>query len=263
MAIVFLLCFSFLFAPIFTQSAKAQTGNKIASLDWNGDLANAVVKQPNAFGQVAVGFTPSITCTLTSFSFYEQCSGTGHVQLSSTNGPTGAIGSIVSYTGLTDSNWQNDLVTIDFSSQNIVLVQGITYYAYIQLPNYPPAMLFATTTSGNTYSVYASGGVTNDAFFDAYGTPYGQASPTPTPYQAPTATPFNNPTPTPTIYQNPTSTPIYNFPTPTPQVTYVLGYGFTNTDFIVIILASAIICCCGAYVGWAINNSNKPRRKHK
>jgi hypothetical protein len=95
---------------------------------------------------------------------------------------------------------------------------------------------------------------------------YQNPTPTPTPnYQNPTPTPtpnYQNPTPTPYNYNNPTPTP-YTFPTPTQPPTYILGYGFSSTDLMIILLATVTIMGCGVYVAHAINSSNKSKRKHK
>lgn len=108
-----------------------------------------------------------------------------------------------------------------------------------------------------------------DMVFANYGLPQSSptSTPTPTPYNGnnyPTPTPIYNPNPTPTPYYGiPTPTPyiIPGTPTPAPQTVYIMGYGFSDRDFLIIVLASAVIAGCSVYVGWSINNSKRKSRR--
>jgi len=154
----------------------------------------------------------------------------------------------------------------------ISLSVGTTYCVTIELDNSGVTdSSNYVTTAQNDQSLYTGGsmcyslgswsqGVSVSADLAVTLSSQPQTQPTPTPsYTAPTPTPYNgNPTPTP--YTNPTPTP-YVFPTPTAPPVYILGYGFSSRDLLIIILASAVIFGCAVYVSWSYTKGTKGKSR--
>ena len=143
-------------------------------------------------------------------------------------------------------------------SNNDDVIVGCSYISSVDGLGYP------VRHSVGSWTTYYS--VNNiDCIYYIYGTYSGSsptASPTPISTAYPTPTPtYGYPTPTP-IGSTPTPTPLPDagYPTPTEAPTYILGYGFSSTDFIVIIVVIAIIMGCAVYVSTTLNKKNSKRR---
>jgi hypothetical protein len=163
------------------------------------------------------------------------------------------------YLSLQDATSDN-LGGQEYSTQQIATTNGawvtVTLPITAGMPNKTLLYIVMIPNDGSLY--YANSPNTRTVNIDNVRIGPVQTSATPTPYVAPTPTPYGA-TPTPYVAPTPTPTP-YTYPTPTPQTIYVLGYGFTSTDFLVIVASLVIIFALGAYV---VYTSNSGSHKHK
>jgi hypothetical protein len=264
-ATLLLLCFCLLVAPAAQPVVHAQTGSKVAGLEWDGVAADSVALNPDVFGQMIVSFTVQYPCSLTGVGLYCQGNYAGDdvdVSVQTDNLP--GVGSALAVSNnpqiSSSLNWQNDYVTAAFSG-NVQLSPSVTYCISITVNTanaYP--LLFSTQNYGNSY--YDKDGsfilMSNSLFFDVYGITQG-STPTPTPiYNSPTPTPYN-PAPSPT----PVSTTYAVTPQPTLTKLNVpdTEISLTFPEFLAIVISVGAIALAGAYIADSGKKGKSKRKK--